>query len=332
MKITYKIAALIFISVLSLIGISIISSVFKTQELQYYTLVEELKTAQAHMLNALVYEKSFEKTFTNDEQVYPLLEKATVKLKKINAGLLEENSKNIDEILHLINIFRDSFKKMAANARLLITKKNILNTLAADYFEQHQEVSNKLTMDISGSIFEEYGGIGLEIYDEVDTVDFDEGPLQELNTASLQVYSSINQIIILVNQSLLLENNVNSFDDRYMEIIERIEVEDINVRNRSELLKGDIYRKLSKQLTVTYKGIKELVPELKTIYIENQLLSQELQRHQKEIEAITGNITTFSENLRYERHQKVAQFQLIGQGFIMILYAPNTPRTTSIII
>ncbi len=319
MKITYKIAALILISVLSLIGISIISSVFKAQELQYYTLVEELKTAQAHMLNALVYEKSFEKTFTNDEQVYPLLEKATAKLKNINAGLLEDNSHNIDEILDLINIFRDSFEKMAANARQLITKKNILNTLAADYFEQHQKVSNKLTMDISGSIFEEYGGIGLEIYDEVDTADFDEGPLQELNTASLQVYSSINQIIILVNQDLLLENSVERFDERYTKIIERIEVEDINVRNRSELLKGDIYRKLSKQLTFTYKGIEKLVPELKTIYIENQLLSQGLERHQKEIETITGNITAFSENLRYERHQAVAQFQLIGQGFIMVL-------------
>lgn len=319
MKITYKIAALILISVLSLIGISIISSVFKAQEVQYYTLVEELKTAQAHMLNALVYEKSFEKTFTNDEQVYPLLEKATSKLKNINSGLLEDNSHNIDEILGLINVFRESFEKMAKNARLLITKKNILNTLAADYFEQHQEVSNKLTMDISGSIFEEYGGIGLEIYDEVDTVDFDEGQLQELNTASLQVYSSINQIIILVNQDLLLENNVERFDDRYTEIIEKIEVEDINVRNRSELLKGDIYQKLSRQLTLTYAGIKKLVPELKTIYIENQLLSQELQRHQNEIETITGNITTYSENLRYERHQAVARFQLVGQGFIMVL-------------
>ena len=61
MKIVHKIQLLILISMLALVGIYIVSARFKSQELRYYTLAEDIKRLQVHVLKALVHEKNYEK-------------------------------------------------------------------------------------------------------------------------------------------------------------------------------------------------------------------------------------------------------------------------------
>ena len=67
MKILTKINVLLLTSVIALIATSMIANVFTSQELEYYTLVEEIKTLQTHTSEALAFEKNFEKTFSDQD-------------------------------------------------------------------------------------------------------------------------------------------------------------------------------------------------------------------------------------------------------------------------
>jgi len=73
MKIFYKINILILVSVLALLGMSLMAGVFKSQELQYYTLVEQVTRLENKALIALTRQKDFEKNFQNPETVFEAL-------------------------------------------------------------------------------------------------------------------------------------------------------------------------------------------------------------------------------------------------------------------
>ncbi len=122
MGILAKINLLLFISAIALVATSIIANVFKSQELEYYVLVEEIKTLQVHVTEALPLQKNFEKTFSDQELVYDALDKAEIYLKKIQLDLLKEDAPSIRKVSSLLLIFRNSFDKMVGNRRIIIKK------------------------------------------------------------------------------------------------------------------------------------------------------------------------------------------------------------------
>ncbi len=117
MRILTKINVLLLTSVLALIATSMLANVFQSQELEYYTLVEEIKTLQTYATEALAFEKNFEKTFSDQKLVYGALDKAEMSLNKIHTDLLGKHASKVKEVSSLLGLFRDSFRKMEGNVK-----------------------------------------------------------------------------------------------------------------------------------------------------------------------------------------------------------------------
>lgn len=303
-KILTKINLLLLTSVIALIATSIISNVFKSQELEHYKLVEEIKTLQTYANEALAFEKNFEKTFDDQELVYNALSKAEMQLDAIHSDLLKENASKIKEVSGFLATFRDSFMRMEGNVIELLSKKEQINMAIADYSSKYDRVVVRINEEMAG---------GLLTMTDVDTT-----LLQELKNDSLTAFTSINRIVVLVNMDLILEGNITRFNENYERVIRRLEIQQKNISLRVVSLEDALYQELSQQLTRTYTEILSLVPELKKIYTENQHISRDLQNHKTEISQITQQVTEQSEILRKQKNENVTILQFLGQGSIIL--------------
>jgi len=299
-----KINFLLLTSVLALIATSILTRVFTSHELEYYTLVEDIKTLQSYATEALAYEKNFEKTFSDQELVYDALDKADIYLNNIHSDLLGENAPKIKEVSGLLGLFRDSFRKMVVNVTNLLSKKEQINTLADRYFAKNDEVSVQINEHISSGL------LGF--------TDLDATLLQVLKNDSLTAFTSINRIVLSVNQDLILEGHITRFHNNYELAILDLEIWQKNISIHVLSLEETLYQELSQQLTRTYTEITSLVPELEKLYLENQQISRDLQNHKTEISRITKQITEQAEILRSQKHQNTTILQWLGQGSIIL--------------
>ena len=304
MGILTKINVLLLTTVAALIATSLLANLFTSQELEYYTLVEDITTLQTYATEALAFEKNFEKTFSEQELVYDALDKADLHLNNIHTDLLEENASDIQEVSTLLGIFRNSFRQMEENVGELIAKKERINTATVKYSSKYDQAVVKMNKDISA---------GLITMTTVDTT-----LLQVLKNDSLSAFTSINRIALLVNRDLILEGNVTRFQDNYERAIRRLEIQQKNISIHVASLEEPLYQELSQQLTRTYTEIASLVPELKYLFLENQRISQDVQRHKAEISRITQHITEQSETLRTRKHTNTTLLQWFGQGAIIL--------------
>ncbi|MCP4750724.1 MAG: response regulator [Proteobacteria bacterium] len=304
MGILAKINILLFISVIALVATSIIAGVFKSQELKYYTLVEEIKTLQIHVTEALALQKNYEKTFSDPELVYGALDKADIYLNKIQVDLLKENAPNIRKVTRLFRFFRNSFGKMVQNVDELLSKKAQINELAAAYSAKTDEVNSRMNEQISA---------GLLTFTDVDT-----DLLQVLKNDSLAAFTSINRIVLFINRDLILEGNTTRFHTNYLRAIRDLEIQQKNISIYVLSLEEKSYQELSQQLTEAYKEITLLVPEFEKLNLENRKISQDLQNHKTEISRITQQITHQSELLREEKNKNRTILLLFGQGLIIL--------------
>ncbi len=304
MGILGKINLLLFISVIALVATSIIANVFKSQELEYYALVEEIKTLQIHVIEALALQRNFEKTFSGQELVYDALDKADIYLHQIQLDFLKENASNIRKISSLFRLFRHSFSKMVGNIEELLSKKAQINKLAAAYSAITDEVNSLMNEQISA---------GLLRFTDTDTT-----RLQVLKNESLAAFTSINRIVLSINQDLILEGNIKTFHNNYERAIRDLEIQQKNISIYVLPLEEKLYQDLSRQLTDTYKEIASLVPEFEKLNIENRKISRALQNHKTEISRITQQITRHSELLRKQKNKNATTLLLFGQGLIIL--------------
>ncbi len=152
MKILTKITLLLLTSVLALIATSIIANIFKSQELEYYTLVDNIKELQIHANEALAYEKNFEKTFSDQELVYDALSEADTHLNQIRVDLLNDDASKINEISRLLSIFQESFRKMEENVIELLSKKEQINMTIANYSSKYDQAVVRINEEIAGGL------------------------------------------------------------------------------------------------------------------------------------------------------------------------------------
>lgn len=304
MKISYRINLLIIISVTSLIIISLGSVSFKNEELKYYRLVEEIKTLQTHVLNALVHERNFENNFKNDHLIFSSLSKASKSLRKINASLLEKKAHHISEIEGIINSFNSSFTQLTTNSKRLIINKEKINSLASLYSHQHDQTTKEIASELGkSSLFNPTAS----------------KTMGNLKTFSLKAFTAINRIVLGVNKDLLLEGNLLIFFENYEIALRSLTTEESNLKIVIEPLNNPTLQKHSKVLTKVLSEIKVLIPELTEIYKKNQKISHDLQTNGKEIERITEFITNYSEKLREQKNQTASRFLFIGQGVIIFI-------------
>jgi len=276
LRILTKIYILLLTSVIALIATSLIANYFKSQELNYYLLVEQIKTLQYHTSDALAFEKNFEKTFRDGDLVYDALESAEIQLKKIHFDLLRKEAGKISDISKLLNVFRKSFKRMVENVTRLSFKKEQINTLTTNYATKNEIVRNQIDEQISAGVF------------TFITIDL---PLLEvLKNDTLSAFTSINRIVLLVNQDLLLEGNIKRFNKNYLREIRNLEIQQKNISMYVKSMKEPLYKELSAQLIQVYLNIDVLVSQLENLYIENQDISQDIQNHKTVISRITQQI------------------------------------------
>ena len=304
MKILTKITLLLLTSVIALIATSIIANVFKLQVLEYYALVEEIKSLQTSASEALAFEENFEKTFSNQKLVYDALYKADIQLGRIRVNLLNENAFQINKVSGLLNIFRESFMKMERNVIELLLKKEQINMAISNYSIIYAKVVVSIDGELAG---------GLLTMTNVNTT-----LLQVLKNDSLSAFTSINRIVVLVNMDLILEGNITRFSKGYESAIRRLEIQQKNISLHVMSLEESLYQELSQQLTRTYTEILLLVPDLKNLYIANQMISQDLQSRKAEISRIIQQVTEKSEILRKQKNKTITILQLLGQGSILL--------------
>ncbi len=210
MGILTKINLLLLTTILALVATSMLANLFTSQELEYYKLVEEIKTLQSYTIEALAFEKHFEKTFDDQELVYNALDKADKHLYNIDMNRLEESAAKIREVSELLGLFRDSFRKMAGNVSKLLSKKEQITMLAVSYFSKNDKVSVRINEQFSA---------GLLGFTDVDTT-----LLQVLKNDSLAAFTSINRIVLTVNQDLILEGNMERFVKNYQHAIRNLKI------------------------------------------------------------------------------------------------------------
>jgi PAS domain S-box-containing protein len=304
MKILHKTSLLIIVSVASLVTLGIVSMAFKSQELQYYQLVESVKTLQTHVLEALVGVRNYERDFKNRESVYASLDKANKTVNLIDMDLLEKEESKFLEITGSLTQFGNSFTRITENSLKLLDRKEKINGLATEYADKHEQLVAKINEAIADSL----------LYTKVDTV-----TLQEFKNNSLIAFTHISRIILLINQELLLEGNLEKFSKRYEWTVNNLTTQVKNIRFQAEGLKGEVYFKLSRQLTSTHNGLKKLVPELMALFEENQKISAELQKRETKIRQITEDIILISESVRQEKSTIASSLMIWGQSLIIIL-------------
>lgn len=306
MKILYKINLLIITSVFSLIILFLVAETFKNEEIRYYSLVEGVKTVSNFSLNALVHEKNYEKKQTGEEYVYTALDQAKESFEKIDSRLLGSDSTKTERLSNILDEFRASFQLMTEHVEQLKQRKNKINELAVAYSQKNDEVSKAIDESIGNSFFNYTG-------EEIDT-----DALQDFKNSSLRVSTLINRIILLVNQELLLEGNVERFDEKYLLTIKDLGRQEVTLKSQASSLGGEEYKALGALLADTYKKIKVLTPELRNFYLENQKISNILQNNEQEISNITNDVRKLSERLRQEKNATAAKLKYLGQGIIII--------------
>lgn len=206
MKIYHKINILILISIFALLGIFVLSAGFKTRELRYHTLAEEVKRLQVSVLNALVHEKNFEKTYKDEALVYTSLDKATQRLDKIEVSLLRDNQKT-GQIENLLGQFKTSFAKMVQNSNELLSIKEKINRFARDYSREHLKADKKILRMIANSY----------LYEKMDIIALKEKVYNPLSKQLTLTYAGLEQQIPLLRKSFIknleiskqLQNNEN---------------------------------------------------------------------------------------------------------------------------
>ncbi len=95
MKISFKINLLLLAGVLALTVVFTLSSKFKTRELKYHSLTEDVGKLRTDVLNALIHEKNYEKKYQGEAQVFMSLKSAIDRLDLIDIGLLENSGQLI---------------------------------------------------------------------------------------------------------------------------------------------------------------------------------------------------------------------------------------------
>ena len=155
----------------------------------------------------------------------------------------------------------------------------------------------------------------------VETVEVDSAQLEELKNMSLKVYSAINRIVLLVNKDLLLEDQLQRFDEHYKTAMDNFGQQEEALRFTAENVKGENvdFSDLGALVGVTYQGIQTVIPELRSLYLDNKKKSKQLQDTEKKISTISLKISKLSEDLRRENHEIASKFQLIGQALIMLV-------------
>ncbi len=303
MKINFKINLLILISIAALVGTFILSEVFKRQELRYYQLAENAKRLQVQVLNALVYEKNYEKNYTGQDRVFSSQGKAVVLLETIDKGLLGDTGYT-DEIKARLGLFKTSFKQMTLNSNKLLAAKETINQSAKDYAAVHL----KGDAAIDRAIAEGY------LYEDIDIT-----VLQELKNVSVTAFSHISEILLLVNQDLILSNDIHGFDEKYGTAMVKLGTQKKNVSLQVGSLKAPVYQTLSKQLDKTYMILKQVIPKLRRAVVVNHEISRVLQSHETDISAITNKISQLSEKIRLEKSKTASSLQLWGQLLIICI-------------
>ena len=159
MKILHKINLLVAVCLLSLVMITVFSSGLKKQELRYHRLTEDVKQLRIHVLNALVREKNYEKTYTGDTDVFSSLDRAEASLSGLDRELLEDSAR-VDRIGMMLTTFREAFDAMVDAGEGLIETKDRINDLAESYGSKHLRADADIQRRIAESMLYEDEDVG----------------------------------------------------------------------------------------------------------------------------------------------------------------------------
>jgi len=307
MKINKKINLHIVIIVTATLIFTFFMQLLKSQELDYYNLVEQVKSMNAHVLKALVEEKKISVTDSNGGSVYIFLDKASNSLKNIDPDLLGKKKANLQKISDLIKQFQSSFRKRIGNNILVMDKKKELLSAANGFFNIYKLISKKMDKEIADS--------QLYNWDKFDTT-----KLLELKRSSSYANNLIGELILLMGQELFLEENINAFARKYDQAIFALGIQEENLRLQIKLLKGTDYNNVSKQLTTAYSKIELLTPDLKNLFIESLEISGQLDAIEMIISKHTEQLIFLSEALRQEKNKTASILLIIGLAVFFISF------------
>lgn len=305
MKINQKIYLLVIIIVASTLAITSILQSFKSQELQYHILVEQIKTMRSNVLKALIEEKRLEQSDSAGKTVFFWLDKAAQNLEEVEVALLAERAAYITRISGLISIFQDSFKTATKNKFILFETMGRIST--------ESEAFRNLSTSISNNIDKEIADSQLYNLENTDTVG-----LQELKKSISYAANLNDQIILSINQDLFLENNVEKFTGKYDQAIYALKVQKKNIGLQTGSLKVKRYTDVSDQLSVTYDRFKSLVPELLNSFIESRKVSTELEDYERLLTDSSDSLVKLALALRDGRNKTATITLVVWQSFFFI--------------
>ncbi len=307
MKINKKINLQIVIVISATLVFTFFMQQLKSQEVDYYNLVEQVKSMNGHMLKALVQEKKISVTDSDGESVYIFLDKAVESLKKIDLELLGEKKADLQKISNLIEQFRSSFKKRISNNILVMDKKEQLLSAANGFFEIYKLISKKMDKEIADS----------QLYN---WKQFDTTSLLELKRSSSYANNLIGEIILLMGQELFLEENIDAFAEKYDQAIFKLGIQEENIKLQIKLLKGTDYSKVSTQLTTAYLKIETLTPDLVSLFKESLEISGQLDTFEMTISKHTEQLIFLSETLRQEKNRIASILLITGLAVFFISF------------
>ncbi len=290
LKIRTKINLLIGLIVTASILFTLLMQTLKTQELEYYTLVEQVKTVNGHILKALVEEKKIGFAGSPGGTIFDHLDNAAGTLGEIDSSLLGLDASSISEISRVIEQFRSAMGKRAENtASLLQTKSRILEATRS-YTDVHDAISRKIDREIADSQLYNWKG-------------FDTRGLLELKRSGAFAHNLIGGIILSMSQELFLEQDMDAFVKRYEKALFALGIQEENLGLQVKLLKGTQYDRASAELTKTLSLLQILMPEMLDLVQRGGEISAGLEVYERIIGDHTESLIALSESLSREKNR-----------------------------
>jgi len=299
LKINTKINLLVVAIVAATVIFTLLMQTLKSQELQHYTLVEQVKSMNSHILKALIEEKKIGFTNSPGEAIFISLDNAANVLGQIDPNLLGQQSSSVPRIFELIGRFRSSMLQLARNNAFLKEKKDQLLAATRAYNKVYNSVSQRIDKEIADS--------QLYNWENVDTLS-----LLELKRSSSFANNLIGEIILSTSQELFLEKDIDAFEKKYDQAIFALGIQEENLKLQVRLLKGTQYTNIATRLTKTYAMIELLMPQLQLLFRESRGISETVDEYEQAISSHTDSLITLSESLRLEKNRAASMVVVLG--------------------
>ena len=268
MKISYKINILVAMSAMTLMLLSIVNTGLKEKN----DLVQEQNRAVSQIgmtiQDTLIYQLEFQDDFLKEYSVYQSIAGTKKQLKLISKNLLV-GIKEINSVSNNLVTVEVKFKEYADNLKALQQSKFNLNLQLKRYIV--------LAKALNTQIDEENSALSM----------MGEQPnpaMSSLASISRGILISLNEYLVALNQELLLEDDLELFQQHFDDIQNRLIIEKKDYLGFVQILEEQKYKDMGTDLIKLLKLIQEETPIIRDFHQNSRLNISSLAKLEEKIQ------------------------------------------------